>query len=69
MDKPQVHFYYTQDGQWMLVNSSQFKPFRDGTVPAGHIHEFVVTMLTTLTPITWVCLRPMTAEEFKDRLN
>jgi hypothetical protein len=69
MDKPQVHFYYTQDGQWMLVNSSQFKPFRHGTVPAGHINEFVVTMLTTLTPITWVCLRPMTAEEYKDRLN
>jgi hypothetical protein len=69
MDKPQVHFYYTQDGQWMLVNSSQFKPFRSGTVPAGHIYEFLVTMLETLTPITWVCLRPMTAEEYKDRLN
>jgi len=68
MEKPQVWFYYTTEGHWALVNSLHYKPFRQGAVPAGHIYEFVCTMMETLTPITWINLSPMSVQDFKERV-
>ncbi|CAB4150575.1 hypothetical protein UFOVP569_47 [uncultured Caudovirales phage] len=69
MDKPQVELNYTQEGEWMLTHWEKYRPFRHGTVPAGHIHQFVITMMETMTPIAWVVLKPIEKSDYLDRLR
>jgi len=69
MEKPQVELSYTPEGGWMLTHYDKYRPFRHGIVPAGHINEFIVTMMLTMTPVAWVILKPIEKQEMDDRLR
>lgn len=56
MEKHLVTLHYTDSGHWALENVHACGAYRKGTVPAGHVHAFIVTMMETLTPIAWTRL-------------
>jgi hypothetical protein len=68
-EKHLVTLHYTESGHWALSTERTVGAYRTGTVPTGHIHAFIVTMMETLTPIAWTRLVSYTDADFERRFS